>query len=75
MKMKYCSFLAVYDLRCIRERRPGFNPPPSLKKRELSTAVSRRVREEIEGNKDAVMWGAEDNCAGKTKLGGMGPTN
>lgn len=39
------QFFAIYDLRCIRERRPGFSPP-SLKNREMATAVvSRRVRE------------------------------
>ncbi len=41
-----------------------------MKNRELATAaVSRRVREIIEGNKEPVMWVAEDNFAGKTKLG------
>jgi hypothetical protein len=50
-------------------RRPGVSPL-SLKNRELATAaVSRQVREIIEGNKGVVMWVAEDNFAGKTKLG------
>jgi hypothetical protein len=63
------QFFAMYDLRCIRERRPEFSPL-SLKNRELATAaVSRQVREIIEGNKEPVMWVAEDNFAGKTKLG------
>jgi hypothetical protein len=58
------KFFAIYGIRCIGERRPGFSPL-SLKNRELATApVSRRVRETIEGNKEAVMWVAEDNFTG-----------
>ena len=64
------QLLAIYDLRCIRQRRPGVSPL-SLKNRELATAaVSRRIRGVIEGNKEPVMWVAEDNFAGKTKHGG-----
>jgi len=60
---------AIYDLKCIREERPGFSPLSS-KNIELATAaVFRQIKEVIDGNKEAVKWVAEYNFAGKTKHG------